>query len=326
MEGRGLALWFERFGGTQTGASRFIYKLISYSKHVFLGLVNQRVFLYFWRMASAPIRPVRGRPNTSQAGHASAGDNLQESFLARLVPEDSLGLLFDMLPNVYFFVKDIEGRFIRMNRALQLAIGLNNETEILGLTDADFFSPFLAHSYREEDRWIISQNRPVRDKVWFVPNSKGILACYLCSKVPLHDESDRVIGIAGVMRDAHSDGAVIGPYEDLKPAVEHINSHFTEHIEIEQVAKMVNLSSSQFQRRFRTLFQTSPIQYLLQLRIDSACQELQRTDTPISSIAVDNGFYDQSAFCRQFQTRVGLTPRQYRKQFGKKAKWRPSDE
>jgi len=30
------------------------------------------------------------------------------------------------------------------------------------------------------------------------------------------------------------------------------------------------------------------------------------------SIALENGFYDQSAFCRQFQKRVGLTPRQYR--------------
>ncbi|MFZ4596110.1 MAG: AraC family transcriptional regulator, partial [Verrucomicrobiaceae bacterium] len=34
--------------------------------------------------------------------------------------------------------------------------------------------------------------------------------------------------------------------------------------------------------------------------------------------------YDQSAFCRQFQKRVGLTPRQYRTRFGKNAKWKPS--
>jgi AraC-like DNA-binding protein len=57
------------------------------------------------------------------------------------------------------------------------------------------------------------------------------------------------------------------------------------------------------------MFQTSPIQYLLQLRIDSACQQLQCTDASIGTIAQENGFYDQSAFCRQFQKRVGLTPR-----------------
>jgi AraC-like DNA-binding protein len=159
-----------------------------------------------------------------------------------------------------------------------------------------------------------------------VPNSKGVLVCYLCSKAPLHDRAGRVIGIAGVMRDARSAGAIIGPYEDLKPAVDYLNGHFNESITIESVAAMVHLSTSQFQRRFRALFQTSPIQYLLQLRIDSACQQLQRTDDSLGSIAMENGFYDQSVFCRQFQKRVGLTPRQYRTRFGKNARWTPGHE
>ena len=42
--------------------------------------------------------------------------------------------------------------------------------------------------------------------------------------------------------------------------------------------------------------------------------------------AQENGFYDQSAFCRQFQKRVGLTPRQYRARLGKSAKWKPSPQ
>jgi AraC-like DNA-binding protein len=36
---------------------------------------------------------------------------------------------------------------------------------------------------------------------------------------------------------------------------------------------------------------------------------LQCMDASIGTIAQENGFYDQSAFCRQFQKRVGLTPR-----------------
>jgi PAS domain S-box-containing protein len=260
----------------------------------------------------------------SEASVGPVGKKLQQAFLASLVPEDTLGQLFEMLPNVYFFVKDTEGRFMRMNPALLQAIGFRDETEVLGFTDADLFSPFLAHGYREEDRWIVSRNRPVRDKIWFVPNSQGVLVCYLCSKAPLHDGAGRVIGIAGVMRDARSAGAIIGPYEDLKPAVDYLNSHFSENITIESVAAKVHLSTSQFQRRFRALFQTSPIQYLLQLRIDSACQQLQRTDASLGSIAIENGFYDQSVFCRQFQKRIGLTPRQYRARFGKGAKWKPS--
>lgn len=264
------------------------------------------------------------RHQSDQSAHAPEGAKLQEAFFSRLTAEDSLGQLFDVLPNVYFFVKDTEGRFMRMNQALLQAIGFRHEAEVLGFTDADFFTPFLAHGYRDEDRWIATHNKVVRDKIWFVPNSKSVLVCYLCSKAPLHDRAGRVIGIAGVMRDARSVGGIIGPYEDLKDAVDYLNSHFTESITIENVAAMVHLSTSQFQRRFRALFQTSPIQYLLQLRIDSACQQLQRTDDPVGSIAMEHGFYDQSAFCRQFHKRVGLTPRQYRMRFGRNAKWKPS--
>ena len=269
---------------------------------------------------------MKPRQKTSPDAHCSEGKRLQGDFLSRLIPEDSLDQLFDMIPDVYFFVKDTEGRFMRMNQALLQAIGFRRETEILGFTDADFFSPFLAHGYREEDRWIATHNKVVKDKIWFVPNGEGVLACYLCSKTPLHDRSGQVIGIAGVMRDARSAGAVIGPYEDLKPAVDYLSHHFNETITIDRVAALVHLSTSQFQRRFRALFQTSPIQYLLQLRIDSACQQLQRTDVSLGSIALENGFYDQSAFCHQFQKRVGLTPRQYRARFGRSARWTPDTE
>ena len=126
--------------------------------------------------------------------------------------------------------------------------------------------------------------------------------------------------------NAQSAGATLGPYEDLRPALEYLNHYFAESVTIETVAAQVHLSTSQFQRRFRALFQTSSVQYLLQLRIDSACQQLQRTDASIATIALRNGFYDQSAFCRQFKKRVGLTPRHYRTRLGNNARWSPPDE
>ena len=103
---------------------------------------------------------------SSQAAREGEGKKLQEAFLTRLIPEDSLGRLFDLLPNVYFFVKDTEGHFMRMNQALLQAIGFSDETAVLGFTDADFFSPFFAHGYREEDRWIVSKNRPRLSRWW----------------------------------------------------------------------------------------------------------------------------------------------------------------
>ena len=50
---------------------------------------------------------MKKRHKSSENAEGPAGKNLQEAFLSRLIPEDSLGQLFDMLPNVYFFVKEI---------------------------------------------------------------------------------------------------------------------------------------------------------------------------------------------------------------------------
>ncbi|MEY5024494.1 MAG: HTH-type transcriptional activator RhaS [Verrucomicrobiota bacterium] len=250
---------------------------------------------------------VRPRPANPKA--------FQTAFLEGLCSKDSLGILFDLLPEIYFFAKDAVGRFVRMNPALLRAIGLSEESEILGKNDDDFFSPALAERYRQEDQWVMSHDRPIVDQVWFVPNRNGVLNWFLSTKIPLHDAEGRVVGIAGAMRDARSAGAVIGPYEDLKAAVDHLANHFAEDQPIRELACMVHLSLSQFERRFHALFQMSPAQYRIQLRIENACRQLERSDTPIAAVASENGFYDQSAFTRQFRKRLGMTPSQYRTRY-----------
>lgn len=246
--------------------------------------------------------------------------DLQKCFLSRICTQDAFGLLFDLLPEVYFFVKDEGGRFVRMNPALLRALGLKNESEIIGKNDDDFFSPSLAERYREEDRRVMRENRPIVDQIWFVPNGKGILNWYLSSKIPLHDTGGKVIGIAGAMRDARSAGAVIGPYEDLKAAVDHLARNFAEDIRMKDLAAMVHLSVSQFERRFRALFQMPPSQYLIQLRVENACRQLERTNVSIAEVASNNGFYDQSSFTRLFRLRLGLTPSAYRLRYATKPK------
>ncbi|MEK0446049.1 MAG: HTH-type transcriptional activator RhaS [Verrucomicrobiota bacterium] len=244
-----------------------------------------------------------------------SAESFQKHFISKLANEDAFGALFDLLPEIYFFIKDDVGRFVRMNPALLRALGLSDESEVIGRNDDDFFSPALAERYREEDQKVMAQNAPVVDQIWFVPNKSGVLNWYLSSKVPLHDRLGNVIGIAGAMRDARSAGAVIGPYEDLKAAVDHLSRNFSQEIQITDLASMVHLSVSQFERRFRALFQMPPMQYLIQLRIENACRQLERSDDSIAEIAGRNGFYDQSAFTRHFRKRLGLTPSQYRERY-----------
>lgn len=56
----------------------------------------------------------------------------------------------------------------------------------------------------------------------------------------------------------------------------------------------------------------SPLQYVLHLRINYACRELQETRRGITEIAYDSGFEDSNYFSRTFRKFIGMTPREYR--------------
>ena len=95
-----------------------------------------------------------------------------------------MGDLFDSLPEVYFFAKDVQGRFVRMNRELVKALGLREESEVLGETDFDFFTPELADRYRREDQMVMDAGQPIHNQVWQVPTVTGVINWYLGSKMP----------------------------------------------------------------------------------------------------------------------------------------------
>jgi transcriptional regulator GlxA family with amidase domain len=73
------------------------------------------------------------------------------------------------------------------------------------------------------------------------------------------------------------------------------------------------MSVRQFNRSFRKAMGTSPREFLVKTRIRAACEALRTSDTPISHIAVDFGFYDQSSFTKLFKRHMGMTPLRYRK-------------
>ena len=53
----------------------------------------------------------------------------------------------------------------------------------------------------------------------------------------------------------------------------------------------------------------------MKLRIQTACDSLQDGSRPLSEVARDLGFYDQSHFTQHFQKHMGLTPFRYQQQF-----------
>lgn len=86
-----------------------------------------------------------------------------------------------------------------------------------------------------------------------------------------------------------------------------------EAITIAAIADEVNMPRSQFFDAFRAATGTTPYQWLLKQRIDTACALLRGSDLALAEIALRCGFADQSHFTRQFRRSVGETPGRWRK-------------
>ena len=78
-----------------------------------------------------------------------------------------------------------------------------------------------------------------------------------------------------------------------------------------KLAEMTGISVRQFERRFKSVFSTTPHKYALKLRIFKACESLLNKNVTIAELALELGFYDQSAFSNTFKKHVGLSPLQY---------------
>ena len=241
----------------------------------------------------------------------SAG-RLTQAFFRRMSPADPLVGLFDHLPDVYFFLKNSGGQFIKVNRALCRLHGFAGDNEMVGKTDYDFHPKELADRYVAEDRQVMQSGEPLVNQVWLVPTSNRQLCWYLSSKMPVWDRAGKVIGVTGVMRDYERVGAVLEPYQEMEPVVVYVAEHFRGRIKVGQLADSVKLSVSQFERRFKAMFQMTPSAYIEQVRIHAACTDLVTTHEPIAVISDRCGFYDQSHFTRRFRIALGLTPRGYR--------------
>ncbi len=108
--------------------------------------------------------------------------------------------LMDAIPdNIYF--KDLEGRYLRINRAKALSSGLKSPLDAVGKTDYDYFLEEHARSSYEVESRIIETGKPLIDHeeklVW--PN--GRITWVSTTKVPLKRADGKVIGTLGISRD-----------------------------------------------------------------------------------------------------------------------------
>jgi AraC-like DNA-binding protein len=102
--------------------------------------------------------------------------------------------------------------------------------------------------------------------------------------------------------------------ELIEISVKFIRNNFERDISLGDIARYVFLSPSYYTRAFKEEMKTSPINFLLKVRVDRACELLSESELKIGDIALSVGFSNQQRFNEIFKKYTGLTPLQYRKQ------------
>jgi transcriptional regulator GlxA family with amidase domain len=91
-----------------------------------------------------------------------------------------------------------------------------------------------------------------------------------------------------------------------------IAEHLATKLTVERLAQRMSMSVRTFERVFTREVGTTPAQYVLQLRVESARHHLERTQDGVKHIAGTAGFGSVEAMRRAFVRLLGLTPARYR--------------
>lgn len=106
---------------------------------------------------------------------------------------------------------------------------------------------------------------------------------------------------------------VLGHPKWLQTVLEYMERNYHKPISVEDLADLCSMSGSHFHKLFRQNMQTSPYNYLLQLRISKAKLLLKNGDIPIKAVAHSVGIPSANHFIAHFRSLTGVTPEEYRR-------------
>jgi PAS domain S-box-containing protein len=225
-----------------------------------------------------------------------------------------LQTLFDQAPDMAFFVKDAQGRYVAVNESLVMRHGLKHKSDVLGRRPRDICPGDFGRLPSEQDARVLRTGRPLIGHLelqWYRPHEP--VWC-LTTKLPIHAADGEVIGLIGFSRDVR---ARIEQHEipaDFAAALDEFEQELSEDVTSTSLAQRSKLSPQRLARLTKRLFGLTPNQLITKTRIATASRLLRETNKSVAEIAQATGFYDHSAFTRAFRSATGVTPSAYRNQ------------
>jgi transcriptional regulator GlxA family with amidase domain len=94
-----------------------------------------------------------------------------------------------------------------------------------------------------------------------------------------------------------------------------IAEHVQKRLSVQILAEQMSMSIRNFERVFTREVGTTPSQYVLHVRVETARRQLERTDKGFKQVAITAGFGCADVMRRAFVRLLGITPRHYRSRF-----------
>lgn len=107
---------------------------------------------------------------------------------------------------------------------------------------------------------------------------------------------------------------ISAPSSPIQKAVEYINRHVTENLDLDSICRDIHISKYYFCRQFKKITGFTVMEYVLKTRVVTAQRMLIDTALSISEISSLCGFCSISYFCRVFKEETQKTPLQFRRE------------
>lgn len=105
---------------------------------------------------------------------------------------------------------------------------------------------------------------------------------------------------------------VIKEETSIEKAINYMHQNFENKITVKKLANVCNMSESYFIKCFKEETGKSPIEYLINIRLNKARKLLRDSNLSITEISLKCGFYSNSHFSSCFLRKNKITPSKYR--------------
>jgi PAS domain S-box-containing protein len=108
--------------------------------------------------------------------------------------------LMDNIPDSIYF-KDLQCRLVKVSHKMLQDLNLDDVSQIKGKTDVELFGEEFGRKTLDEDLQLMETAKPIVGLIESRRLEDGGVNWTLTNKVPIHDESGKIIGLVGITRE-----------------------------------------------------------------------------------------------------------------------------